>query len=226
MYRLLITLGLLRTFPKMFSGSQLRKDGNLVFGEHIKINKNLIKLLVDRLDKDGVPSVTSPTETTARFNITLTDSEKEEAKSSLPKAVKNVLLEHYGSESYKIGEIYCWRTVHVPEDKVLEKEFGSAYWWHTDRHRTDLLKVFVYLTDVGEDCGPFTFLSKRETKNFYRRSFEHRASIKIKNLEGQREFLGKAGSIALCNTTVCLHRAGVPTIGKKRDILQLLVYAP
>ena len=69
--------GLLRTFPKMFSGSQLRKNGNLVFDEHIKINKNLIKSLVNRLDQDGVPSVTSSTETTARFNITLTDAEKE-----------------------------------------------------------------------------------------------------------------------------------------------------
>ena len=157
MYRLLITLGgCSELFRKCFQVRNCEKTV-ILFLVNTKINKNLIKLLVDRLDQDGVPSVTSPAETTARFNIALTDSEKEEAKSSLPKAVKNVLLEHYGSESYKIGEIYCWRTVHVPEDKVLEKEFGSAYWWHTDWHRTDLLKVFVYLTDVEEDCGPTPF---------------------------------------------------------------------
>ena len=75
------------------------------------------------------------------------------------------------------------------------------------------------MTDVGK-IADLSLLSKRD-ENFY--WFEHRAHNKIKNLEGQRE-LGKAGSIALCNNTVCLHRQGLP-LGKKRHS-SALVYAP
>ncbi|MAV82144.1 MAG: hypothetical protein CMI90_01605, partial [Pelagibacteraceae bacterium] len=86
-----------------------------------------------------------------------------------------------------------------------------------------------YLNEVNKDSGPFTYLSKNDTKRFIKNyKFKNRFSNDVtKNdyKENENYFVGKAGSSLLVNTTQCLHRAGIPKQGKYRDVLVITYVA-
>lgn len=139
----------------------------------------------------------------------------------------DVLSGYYGTW-VKPVRVNMWRNHHVPPEVVESSEVFSNY-WHTDPHTTDHLKLFVYLTDVGEDHGPFHTVSRDDSlriTNNYKRS---RDGVPHGRVESEASeiirFTGPAGSTGVCNTSTNLHRAGVPKEGEYRDLLQM-VFAP
>lgn len=138
------------------------------------------------------------------------------------------LESYYGSHfQMDLKRLRAWRNYHVPPEIVDEYEAFSNY-WHCDRHPTDRIKYFVYLTDVTEDDGPFHLISKPETKRIVKKEGirvenRHEQGIPggiIKQSGNVIKFTGSAGNAALCNTQRCLHRAGIPAEGRYRDIIQ------
>ena len=127
-----------------------------------------------------------------------------------------------------ITTIQLRRTFHFDKTKSLKESVYSEN-YHCDKYVGTHYKQFVYLNDVNKDNGPFTYLSKNETKKFIKNyKFKNRFSNDItKNDYNESEncFVGEAGSSLLVNTTQCLHRAGIPTQGKYRDVLVITYVA-
>lgn len=137
----------------------------------------------------------------------------------------NLLHSYYQSE-FKLHSIDAWKTVHVPNE-ILEDIYPAAPYslhWHTDGHTIDTTKLFMVLSDVTEDNGPFHFLSKPRTSELFKKGFINRfISIGMHDeieSKGLHKLTGKSGTAAFCNTPVCLHRAGIPAKGQTRSILQ------
>lgn len=107
---------------------------------------------------------------------------------------------------------------------VAERELSlNAMQFHQDRDRLLFLKFFVYLTDVGPENGPHTFIEgthrqlPRHLRSDGRKTDEE---IRAAGL-GDRvvEHTGPAGTI-LAVDTIALHKGTVPKIGS-RCVLQV-----
>jgi len=150
-----------------------------------------------------------------------------EVKELLNESLKEILYAYYGTW-FKPVSIRMWRNKHVPPEVVEEHEAFSNY-WHVDPHTTDHVKMFMYLSDVTEDHGPFHAVTSQESQQITR-NYE-RSTDGVPNGRVQREaddifkFTGPAGSVAFCNTNTNLHRAGVPAEGNVRDVVQFM-FAP
>ena len=93
--------------------------------------------------------------------------------------------------------------------------------WHRDPEDMKLLKVFIYLVDVDEKCGPFSYVPKTQP-------FGAKAAISPKYVDRKRildddmraaipenEWMtctGPAGTMVLADT-VGFHRGGKPIVG-------------
>ena len=69
-------------------------------------------------------------------------------------------------------------------------------------------------------------LSKKETKKFVRaNNYLNRKSYNQNSNDDIFFNVGKRGKVLICNTTQCLHRAGIPEEGSFRDLLIISVLA-
>lgn len=99
--------------------------------------------------------------------------------------------------------------------------------WHRDPEDLKLLKAFIYLTDVEEDCGPFTYIPGTQPfgpgnealgtlKRKQRLSDEIMAAALPR--EAWRVCTGKAQTLILADT-VGYHRGGKPAPGRHRILI-------
>ena len=65
----------------------------------------------------------------------------------------------YGCDAYLFG-LYIYRT--SPNENYVPR---ASWLWHMDNHPKEVIKVMVYLTDVGEENGPFTVLTHPDRDN-------------------------------------------------------------
>lgn len=89
--------------------------------------------------------------------------------------------------------------------------------WHQDPDDRKLIKVFLYLNDVGESAGPFTYLKRSHAGGRWRRVFpfqpergRHPDPAYVQRTVPATEFAtatGPAGTIIFCDTSG-VHRGG------------------
>jgi hypothetical protein len=138
------------------------------------------------------------------------------------------ILESYYKCSFDIVEkrSKIYRTTHVPPEIAKSTEAYSNY-WHCDRHTPDMVKMFIYLTDVTERNGPFTYVDRTATRRLVE-NYDFSNSVRselgvpgnfVESRMDVQRFTGPSGSIAICDTQNCLHRAGVPSHGEHRDLV-------
>jgi len=139
---------------------------------------------------------------------------------------KNFLRLYFQSE-FRIEWVNMRRTIHIPQSKLEENYPHQPYSlkWHFDGHSTDTLKFFINLSDVTENDGPLHFLDKERSFQICKQGYFNRFNYGVGQdvIEDKRylhKLTGETGSSAFCNTTLCLHRAGVPAKGHTRDILE------
>ncbi len=137
--------------------------------------------------------------------------------------VATLLRSHYNVD-YRLHSAAVWRTTHVPED-VAKNDPPYSLKWHCDHHTSDTVKLFVLLSDVTEQDGPFHFLDRANSKRIVWKGFRdrHNYAIGEDELEDPKalnRLTGPSGRSLFCNTTLCLHRAGIPDPGRTRDIAQ------
>lgn len=97
--------------------------------------------------------------------------------------------------------------------------------WHFDRRPTDWLRLFVYLSDVDDDCGPFHYFRLADSKRFVRRGFRRGAErwqAKVAASGCDHRLTGSVGSGLIVNAERLLHRAGLPREGRFRDMFELI----
>jgi len=122
--------------------------------------------------------------------------------------------------------------IHHVEPEIRRRIDAYSHWWHLDQRPVDICKVFINLSRVTPEDGPFTIASidtsRRLLKNH---AFRGRTDADFELADeqwqggGAAQLLGPPGSAMLCNTQICLHRAGVPAPERHRDVLQLVLAA-
>lgn len=154
--------------------------GPSVFGEH----KNFWSHVLESEMVDGSMPAASPF---VRF--------------ALQPSLLSALALHYG-ELPRLDYVAVTHSRHSPGPL----KFSQL--WHRDHDDTKVVKLFVYLTDVDDADGPFTFLPAPQSDRvgFHRRS--HRADEEIAgkvDLSGAVRMKGPRLTTFLVETSRCLH---------------------
>ncbi len=141
--------------------------------------------------------------------------------------ISNILRGYYnGYFDVRLIEIH--RNYHIPKE-LEEMELFSNH-WHCDNRSTEFLKIFVCISDVTEDNGPFHCIPPQRTKELIKKGFGTREdyNLPIEEIEDPKylvKAIGKVGAAYFANPQMCLHRASNPAPGKHRDIVHI-VFGP
>jgi len=134
-------------------------------------------------------------------------------------------------EKFDSSYVAAWQNYHHPNhapDVPLIDKIGSGN-WHCDRSPPDRVKLFVLLSDVDENCGPFHILSKADTRRMvkeYGFANNRRETMGAPGgyidewADSVKRLTGVPGTAAFANTVECMHRAGLPEEGCHRNLLQ------
>lgn len=144
-----------------------------------------------------------------------------ELGSLLTNEIRDLVKEYYQSH-FRVLHMNAWRNHHVPDDIIKESEIYSDS-WHCDGRTTEVLKLFVCLSDVTEDHGPFQILPRSDTIELVEGGYQrtrNQMPDEFVNEDQVVKATGAAGTAMLCNTTKCFHRAGHVGEGNIRDIIQ------
>ena len=132
------------------------------------------------------------------------------------------IVQDYYQSYLTVKHLDAWRNHHVPEDVLQETEIYSDS-WHCDGMVTDVVKLFVNLSDVTEDDGPFHILSRDASRQLVNDGYErNRDAMPDRHVDEEHvtRATGPAGTAMICTTWNCFHRAGHIEAGNTRDIIQ------
>lgn len=103
--------------------------------------------------------------------------------------------------------------------------------WHFDDQYTDGFSVFVCISDVTKDDGPFTVVNRPDSMRILRHGYSREKRVlsetggvspeEFDNAPSLSSLTGKPGSKMLCHTSFCLHKGGVPKGDRHRDMMIL-----
>lgn len=117
----------------------------------------------------------------------------------------------------KFREFFLQETVPIPPGTAAY----SSQRWHADPDDRKLVKVFLYLNDVGETAGPFTYIRYSHGRGKWRSMFPYAPKRKSRHPdpafidghippEDRVVAIGQAGTIIFCDTSG-VHRGGYAT---------------
>lgn len=141
--------------------------------------------------------------------------------------ILNIVNQYLGCWSKAIG-MDLWYT---QPSKLPQRVFSQN--WHRDPEESKIVKVFLYLNDVDEESGPFSYIRESHYNGKYAHLWPKKYPFKgiyPKDEEVLPQIdpsdilknTGKKGTLIFCDTNG-LHRGG---FGKKVRILGNWVYAP
>jgi hypothetical protein len=148
--------------------------------------------------------------------------------------VADVVRAAYGTH-FDVHAVRVWRTIHIPDDELVRRgRFRRARpvsvmanLFHNDEHPVSTLKYFVQLTpNVGTDTGALRVIPIRATRRIVRAGYLRPDAVfgPARRLLAASDdavvFDGAPGSGLLCNSELCLHRAGIPKAGFERAMIQ------
>ena len=101
-----------------------------------------------------------------------------------------------------------------------EEEFSENY--HNDRWLSTYFKIFINLEDINISKGP-TFLIPRDQKKNFLNETKYKNRLNYKNIDFENAYInvGKIGETLIFSPSICIHKAGIPEINQKRDVLML-----
>ncbi|MFD1373092.1 phytanoyl-CoA dioxygenase family protein [Actinoplanes sichuanensis] len=135
------------------------------------------------------------------------------------------VLDAFYAGAWAIQHVRMWRIGHIPVEEQRYHHYGNQ--WHCDQHPTTTLKLFVQISDgVTPENGAFRFHDVPNTRRIMRTGFIDNSHVVgparrlMEDPRSARYFDVPAGHVAFCNTTRCLHRAGIPPEGTTRGMVQ------
>ena len=118
---------------------------------------------------------------------------------------------------------------------IIDDKYTKSQLFHLDKPG-DYIKVFISLSNINNDNGPFTFIDSENSKRFLhsnKKILDSKKNILDKyedkyiysefNQNLQRKFIGNFGNIVFCDTTRCLHQGS--RVRKGYRLMLLLVYS-
>lgn len=134
-------------------------------------------------------------------------------------------LDAYYGGMWRVQHARMWRIKHLTEEQRKVHHYGNL--WHCDQHPTSTLKFFVQISDgVTAEGGAFRLHSVPTTRRIMRCGYLGQGWAKgparsmLEDPALVVPFDVPAGIGAFCNTTRCLHRAGIPPEGTTRGMVQ------
>jgi hypothetical protein len=134
-------------------------------------------------------------------------------------------LDAYYGGLWRVQHVRMWRIGHLTEEQRTVHHYGNL--WHCDQHPTSTLKFFVQIGDgVTAEGGAFRLHSVPTTRRIMRSGYLGQGWVKgparamLDDPALVVPFDVPAGVGAFCNTTRCLHRAGIPPEGTTRGMVQ------
>ena len=151
-----------------------------------------------------------------------------ELKNLLTEEIYDIIKGYYGKD-FSVKHVNCFRNYHIPPEISSSQEIFAEH-WHCDRRNISEMKLFVCLSSVTEDDGPFHVQSQDRTQYLMNKGFGTREDYNIQNevLEDPtfvKKAIGPAGTAYFGNANLCLHKAGIPTVGHSRDLVNF-VFVP
>lgn len=133
------------------------------------------------------------------------------------------LAEAYLGKAPKVDVLSMWWHFHFHD----QPDSNAAQLYHFDLDRPRWLKVFIYLTDVGPDNGPHSFIQGSHRPgtipdDILKRGYVRLSDTEVTSIIGEHQekvFTAPRGSI-IVEDTIGLHKGGVVQ-GSGRLILQL-----
>lgn len=101
--------------------------------------------------------------------------------------------------------------------EVCDTEVAGTRQWHTDVEDQSVLRIIVYLNDVGPGGGPFEYIRRQSTSDAknasrYRSGYVSDAWMRARVPEPEwQSCFGNAGSAVLFDGASVFHRAQLPT---------------
>jgi hypothetical protein len=164
-----------------------------------------------------------------RFDYNIDDNIKKIIRNIVQKYLVNLLddLKKYYNSNLYFTDFNLRRTYGFSKKDQNQKEFFAEN-WHCDVYINNFLKIFINISDIKKENGPTNILSKSQTKNFMNKSnYNNRNKYNEESYNEKEIYLniGKKGKVLICNTTQCLHRAGIPFENHSRDLLIISLVA-
>lgn len=144
-----------------------------------------------------------------------------EVKDVLNNDILSIARSYFNRAHVMPFEVNLYRNFHIPPEDLTDGLIANH--WHQDGDYTDILKIFVNISDVTKKDGPLHFISREDTIDLMP-IYQHPEGIPddtVKNNSSVVRVTGNPGTTVFVNTNQCLHRAGVPEEGHSRDILQI-----
>jgi len=122
-----------------------------------------------------------------------------------------------------------WTVEFIIDAKFKIKSELFSNHWHCDNRDTDSYwKIFILLSDVTDDDGPLHLVTRSRTKELMKMGFHTRDDYDLSDdvLYDPKYLVkhtGPIGTVVIGNPTLCLHRAGIPSLGHTRDMIYLML---
>lgn len=125
--------------------------------------------------------------------------------------------EYFNSEIFP-AYINLRRNINYEKINLKKELFSDNY--HNDAYLFTHFKLFINLNDISEKNGPMKIISKKNTRNFIKYiNYKDRQDYSDENENFSFSNTGKIGECLFFDPTKCLHKAGMPENGYKRDYL-------
>lgn len=126
--------------------------------------------------------------------------------------------------NFLVNNIRFWRNLSMPNSEHSIDHYSNVFHQDTVRDQ-NLIQIFVLLSDVTVDDGPFEWYEKDQHHQVHH-SFKHRSSIpyskhKLFSIPSPHQLTGSRGSYLLLNTGYHYHRDSIPMPGRDRVIMSI-----
>ncbi len=145
------------------------------------------------------------------------------SQSTLTGAAKDIPLWGLTERFLDIAEAYIglpvnYRGVAMRRDIANGEQTGTRF-WHVDGEDSRIMKIIVYLNDVGPDGGPFTCIPKSLSKGMEFPTFEGSRipdeAIDARIPNAGTTCTGPRGTVAFADPCSAIHRGAVPEAGDR-----------
>lgn len=143
-------------------------------------------------------------------------------KIALHQNVLSVVANYLGQIPY-----LAWIELAISEGKSHDK-WKASQLWHRDLNDTKICKLFIYLTDVDSEAGPFTLIPANRVQRLKGERFfpihkQDKEMDRMGGLHYATPILGKKLSTFFVDTYRCYHMGSRLREGKKR-IMYIATY--
>lgn len=213
--------------PLSKTTASFRKNGyavrdDLFPQEAMSVVKNKFETLIED-EKNYIFDVSSEYEGPKNVRRALKDplDKIPELQQLITEDVRREIEGYYGSY-FKILRIIAWRNYHVPAEYADHEALSN--FWHFDQCTTALFNLFINISDVTEQDGPFHVQPRKRSNALVKMGYKNRYDYglprsELENSDYLVRHVGPSGTSMYCSTPTCLHRAGIPEEGHFRDLV-------